>query len=446
MQNVWIYRMNSDTESRIIEYFTGNGMWDKVIWHDNEFIRRRYGENPLYQKYDAFTYHHVPDELHDYVNRHFYTFLDMYVRWSPWSSNIYDQKNIHDYLNIFNRYVSFTYSTLVTENISLVVFNRAPHLGGDFLLYLIAEYLGIRTLLLEQSKFVNKFFHYFDLWDFGDFNTSKVIRDVPAVEIEKSFRKNLVYMNEIYNNKNKPRETFKNYFYDEYRFIVESLHSEGWQQSLYRYNLRKQFKKDSKSILSDKTDLDRPFVYFALHKQPEQTTSVWGGKYCDQVLAIEKLSELLPEDWVIYVKENPIQDFYMRGRYFYDRIRLIPNVMFVPPDTDTYTLLEKCQFASTVTGTVGWEAITGGKNVLVFGWGTWYKTLPGVFEYKEDIDINDIIASKIDHSELELKVAELQSKMGEGYIYKADTKEYEHYDNELNKETVVRELENILYS
>jgi hypothetical protein len=438
--------MNSDTETSIINYFTSQGLWNKVIWHDNEFIRRRYGENKLDQKYDEFKYHFVPDELHEYVNKHFYTFIDMYARWSPWSSNIYDQKNIHDYLNIFNKYISFTYSTLVTEEINLVIFNRAPHLGGDFLLYLIAEYLGIKTLLLEQSKFVNKYFHYFDLWDFGEFKTSKKLCDVSKVEIPNSFRKNLVYMNEIYNNKNKPREYIKKYVYDEYRLIVESLHSEGWQQSLYRYNLRKQYNKNSKSIISDKIDLNCPFVYFALHKQPEQTTSIWGGKYCDQVLALEKLSELMPKDWVIYVKENPIQDFYMRGKYFYDRIRLLPNVKFVPTETDTYTLLEKCQFASTITGTVGWEAITGGKNVLVFGWGAWYKTLPGVFIYNEGINIDDIITYKINHSELESKVAELQSKMGNGYIYKEDTKEFQDYDNQVNNETIVKGLESILYS
>jgi hypothetical protein len=443
--NVWLYRMGGDVESNLMHYFRNNGRWGKVIWHDNEYIRKRYDNKTLYDSYDKSKYLDIPDSVYNHVYNYLYNFIDMYVRWSPWSSDIYDQKNIHDYLNIFNRYVNFTYKILLEEEIDLVIFKRAPHLGGDFILYLLAECLGIKTLLLEQSKFPNKYFHYFNMWDFGSFETSKEIKMKKKVSIKKEFNKNLVYMSEIYQKKTKTREKVKKYIYDEYRLLIESIHKEGWQQSLYRYKLRKQFKTDSKSVVTVNPDLDRPFVYFALHKQPEQTTSIWGGKYCDQLLALEKLSSLIPDDWKIYVKENPIQDFYMRGTYFYERFRLIPKVCMVPPATGTYELLEKCQFASTITGTVGWEAISGGKNVLVFGWGVWYKTLPGVFEYHENLKINDIINYRIDHEQLEEGVAQLQTKMGDGYIYESDIKEYDMFNKNINSEQIIKDFEKILY-
>jgi hypothetical protein len=132
----------------------------------------------------------------------------MYARWSPWSSNIYDQKNIHDYLNLFNLNLNFLYQTLVSNDIRLVIFNRSPHLGGDFLLYLLAENMGIRTLILDQSKFPNKFFHFFNFWDYGDFSTSKTVSPKKEVTIEKTYKKKLWYMDELHEKK---RDSIRNF-------------------------------------------------------------------------------------------------------------------------------------------------------------------------------------------------------------------------------------------
>ena len=166
-------------------------------------------------------------------------------------------------------------------------------------------------------------------------------------------------------------------------------------QALHRYYLKKEYQLNSKKFETD-ADLGSKFVYFALHLQPEKTTSAWGGKYADQVLALERLSELIPDDWWIYAKENPKQNHVMRGKYFYQRISKIPKLKLIRREVDTYKLLENSQFPATVTGTIGFEAICGGKNVLIFGWGAWYKTLPGVFSYSPDLEVEDIMNYKIE--------------------------------------------------
>lgn len=444
--NVWLYKMGSDLEEYIIDYFTSNNIWGNVIWHEAEFKHLRYDDYDMNKKYDNHSYISVPEDVYDYVYNYLFSYIDMYYRMSPWTVYMYDQKNIHDYINLFNRQVNFIYRLLLEKEIDLVILFRAPHLGGDLILYLLAEKMGIKTLLIEQSLFPNKFFHYHDFKDFGKFQTSKKLSEPKEVNIEKRFEKELWYMDELYQKK---QRSFKNYLRDkfrpEYRVLVESFDGRGWEQSLYRYSLRKSYKKNLKKIIDENIDLSEPFIYFPLHLQPEQTTSTWGGKYVDQLLAVERLSQKLPEGWYIYVKENPGQNFYARGEYFFERLNAIPRVKVVPTSMNTYKLLSHSEFAATITGTVGWEAISGGKNVLTFGWGAWYKSLPGVFQYHDSLDISDILNYEIDHKELEYKVSQLQTKMAEGIVYLQYKKLYADYDKETNRKAVIDSLEKILY-
>lgn len=447
MDNVWYYKMGNDVENYIINYFTSANQWNNVVLHEAEFEHVRYNDYEMNNLYDKHTYIEMPEDIYNHVYDYLYTYIDMYHRMSPWTVYIYDQKNIHDYLNLFNRNINFVYWLLKKEEIDLVVFPRGPHLGGDLVLYLLAEKMGIKTLIMENWLFANRFFHCFDLWDFGTFDTSLKLSEQEPVKIEQKFEKELWYMDEVY--RKKERKTFRKVlsekFRPEYRLLVESFQHRGWEQSLYRYSLRKKYKKNLAEVIEENISLDKPYVYFPLHLQPEQTTSLYGGEYCDQLLALERLTSKLPNDWYIYVKENPQQNFYMRGEFFFERLKRIPKVKVVPNNSNTYRLIANSKFVATVTGTAGWEAISGGKPALVFGWGVWYKTLPGVFQYHEDLDINDILNYDIDHNELEQKVSELKTKMGTGIIYPWYKKGYSDYDEEKNKRNVVDSLEKILY-
>lgn len=214
------------------------------------------------------------------------------------------------------------------------------------------------------------------------------------------------------------------------------------KRRLQRYSNHKEARKNLLNTVSHQIDLEKKFVYFPLHMQPELTTSALGGAYADQLLAIERLSTLVPEDWYIYVKENPKQTELMRGKWFFVRLRLIRNVRVVSPDFDTYSLIKNCIFVATITGTAGWEAISGGKNVLVFG-NPWYKCLPGSFSYGEDFKLEDLLKYKINHDELERELNLLLSKAGDGVIdeyYSVLAENFNTIDNALNMATFLERL------
>jgi hypothetical protein len=210
-----------------------------------------------------------------------------------------------------------------------------------------------------------------------------------------------------------------------------------------RYIDYKRSKKELSNLIHWDVDLKAKFVYFPLHLQPELTTSALGDIYVDQLLAIEILSSILPDDWYIYIKENPKQTELMRSKWFFRRLKCIKNAKYLSGNYDTYSLIANSMFVSTITGTSGWEAITGGKNVLVFG-NPWYKNLPGVFPYNDDFNLKDILRYSMDHSLLEKEFNNLLKITGEGVIDDTYCSLVENFDESENSQNITNSIIKIL--
>ncbi len=131
-------------------------------------------------------------------------------------------------------------------------------------------------------------------------------------------------------------------------------------------------------------ETQKPFVYFALHYQPERTTCPDGGIFSDQLLAIRTISQALPKGWRILVKEHPSQFYWQtegelsRWDGYYDQINEIENVVLVPLNMSSVRLIDSCSTVATITGTVGWEACLRAKPVITLA-RPWYATCSGVF-------------------------------------------------------------------
>jgi len=130
-------------------------------------------------------------------------------------------------------------------------------------------------------------------------------------------------------------------------------------------------------------DLSKRYVYVPLQIQPEATTLPMGGAYVDQLLVVEMLDALVPDDVLLLVKEHPQQlGFYPDGQgrslTFYENLLACRKVRFVPCGFDTYRLTEHAVAVATITGTAGFEALFREKPVLLFGH-RFYQYATGVF-------------------------------------------------------------------
>jgi len=131
-------------------------------------------------------------------------------------------------------------------------------------------------------------------------------------------------------------------------------------------------------------DYTVPYVFVALHVQPERTSIPQGGVFAHQLLMVECLSRALPEGWMLYVKEHPVQlhtrpgNRAFRTPAFYKELQRFPNVQLVPSMIASRKLLENCQAVASATSTACWEGIFLGKPAIVFG-SVFFTFFEGVF-------------------------------------------------------------------
>lgn len=364
---------------------------------------------------------------------------------------IFELDSQYELRNIIIKFAYYFIYIIKIKRIELILFSDVPHGAYDVILYYVAKMLNVRTIFLMGSFWAGRTFIYEDINDIGTFK----IDGNKKLDIEEKFEKRLPYMDksssfEEVKEKLEVILKFKYWYQSKKETFQRNLvmygnvenyilkHIERWSKrkvakNTFKYNYSKYF---TESIGNDK------FVYFPLHLQPEMTTDTLGGVYFDQLLAIEKLRNVLPSDWYIYVKENPKQESYMRGQRFYDRINSIENVKLLGKDVSTYEIMKKCQFVATITGTAGWEAITGGKQALVFGF-AWYRYFPGVSIYHENINIDKVLSKKIDHNKIEEGAYYLKNITKDFYINNYHEKFSENNEEE-NNDKLYKSLSQII--
>lgn len=432
MQNVVIWRFHDEPVYPALVRLQQEGAIDIKAWFGDTF-RCPYCTHEIFDLLRTLSikheYHPFDWEIYQKVYPSMFQFIKLYIP----RRRLYYSRSMHDFAEMFNILFNYFYRLLNDSQVDTVLFGFIPHQGPEYVLYEVAKAMNIKTVMVLQSTdFPNKFFYSYSIEDFSDWKNNDVVSDKP-VHMPRKYEKKLLQVK--LGSFRLPRK-------EDWDKLKRSLAKTGmkWRNFDIFYDMQWRImnwkkNREYRKALKENCrfpDFQKNFVYFPLHYQPELTTEVLGGIFVDQALAIERLHDMLPDDWFIYVKDYPrLQTAIMRPPKFFDRLKALPKVRMVHQKVNTYDLIKHSKFVATITGSAGWEAISGGKCALVFGQ-AWYKSLPGVFVYHEGLTIQEILDFQIDHEDMQKKLGMLMGKMGEGIVDPHSIVLYKEYDEATN--------------
>jgi hypothetical protein len=369
-----------------------------------------------------------------------------------------------DYVNYVCIIADRIATILTEEEIDTVLFYDVPHLFYDSLMYHVAKALDLRTLVLRSAHMPQQFYSMSDITHLGHTRAVPGARPYP---IEKGKVPELYYMKGIKQEKSelghltvralmqlaahvmmrepqlllRPRRLWSIYR----RMDAAARRLPKWRDPFAHFFHTDSlfFAEQLAEIEQTEPDLGQPFVYFPLHLQPEMTTSILGGVYRDQLMAIEATAAMLPEGYLIYVKENPKQDGRYRRSLFYHRLRRIRQVRMMPSHANTHDLTAASDYVATISGTVAWEAILMGKPALVFG-DTWMQALPGVTRYRPGLCHGDIADDAVDHDALQQAVGVLVAASHGGTLSRHAARQDADHNAAANTEDVAATVWSLL--
>lgn len=306
---------------------------------------------------------------------------------------------------LYLKHLQYWHDFLVRKKITHFIATNIPHEVYDYVIYSLCKHLGIETLMFRQSMLPDATFLFRD-YTVGPADLASAFEALPKdepVSLEPYLEQ---YWAERTAPKTKAAEPFymkaarmhltstRSPFYVFRRFATfrkefatkygEAPLTHIVSDGLRRFRVRREMFEADEHLwahyrsLTQAPDLQAKFIYVPLHMQPECSTSPLGGAFVEQDLMVRLLAGVVPPGVQIYVKEHPVQTSKGRETAFYDRLKALPNVRFMPLDTSSAMLIEHSLAVATVTGTAGWEALFAEKPVLLFGY-FFYQYASGVF-------------------------------------------------------------------
>ncbi|KIM09556.1 MAG: hypothetical protein KU29_02040 [Sulfurovum sp. FS06-10] len=369
--------------------------------------------------------------------------------------------NLSERTDLYYEFLAYWLNAVAILKPDVVLFSESPHGLFQYILYAVCMENDIKVLRFTpthiggltflSSSIKETPFYLQDVYEERLNNSDKAMFPLSNAYLEKNrgdYQTALPYYMKAITKKHGIKERCELYWGKAQRFVGNPTFTAYKRGSCYSlsdnhitkldllsykikgYFVKKKLQK-TYNALAVLADLTQPYIYVALHYQPEKTTSPEGGVFVDQWLMITMLSSLAPKGWKIYVKEHVSQFaeklYGEQGRTmdFYTKVSALDNVQLIKSDTSSFDLIDNAKAVATVTGTVGLEAVIRGKSLLSFGY-AWYERCQGVMGIKNRNELVEAL-------ELIENGYKVQSQQVDAFLYAIEQVSSPTYLNPGNK-------------
>ena len=358
---------------------------------------------------------------------------------------------------------------LKKEKINLFISDNIPHDGFDYIIYIICKYRNIRTIMFHElptrphrhvSMYITESIEKVGLNIYEKFceykNNNKKFSGRLSTRINNYYLDMQKSSSELKQFTLKKKEynfyrEWNNFIKDNFNNFKNNIYNKLENDKKYNTNLATRvytvtffqikkiipFLKRITIFILNKTniyssdynyylslcephiDLKKDYIYLALQYQPELSTSPLAEEFVNQILIVDMISNALPKNTFLYVKEHPRISFN-RNRKFYKKIITYKNVILCKAEISTYDLIDNSKAVAGASGSVGWEAFLRSKPVLMFGY-RFFQYAPNVFRiFNKDQclqAVNKIISKSysIEKEDILLYLEALDQFIFEGY-------------------------------
>lgn len=329
-----------------------------------------------------------------------------------WRRSYSTSEKYCDIKDIYYTFLSYWYSYIKKNEINLLLLTIIPHIPLTYICYALCKCLNIPVIIVNNLAFIegekaNQFLQtgineydpdfdnrYNDIQRKSDNGESIILSEA----MEKYFNIYNVDNSKVkrvitYNQKKVSKEKIELYV-DRLKVYLKKKDISILKNKI-KYQI--QLKSGEKKLLREiekyeiSPDINKRFLFFPLHMQPEATTLPLGDYFENQLLAIKIVAKCLPKNVFLYVKEHPT--YWIRNNNvesmresrnieFYKTIVSLPNVKLIRHNYNSLDLMDKSLGIITITGTAGFEGMFKKKPVIVFG-NAFYKKFKYVYYVSE---------------------------------------------------------------
>ena len=364
------------------------------------------------------SYNLTSDEINYFRKECFYGFISQTDRLSIISIPVSKK------IKLFDQFISYFLEYFKNNKITHVVFHTTPHLAFDFIFFHIANYLNLEKIIFfrtyyEDMTLISK--------DYRKNNFLPIINQQQSLKID-ILKKNISVWGKLGKSINKISSNSNNltgiiYFFAtlskklKYTFINRELQSFNLLNSnnnffsfiylhffhlFHTYSLKKKYLKICK-----KPDYDKNYVFFAMHNQPEKTTSPEGQEFDNQINAIKILRKIIDKKIKIYVKEHPkqlspftgdVRQINSRSIDDYLMINKLENCELLDISIDTNEIIKNAQINFTISGTLAWQSLLQSVPSMTFS-NTWHSNCKSSPVIEKDLShavdqVNELLKKK----------------------------------------------------